>query len=126
MGWFSDQPGSVRDPELVTRDIQRFVEEHHLPLAVVVIGNIGRRHPIPYSTELIETWQIHGQGPEDGILLLVALDHAVALVRQGAGEPIAADVTEISGLGHRHFAQGDTDGGIFAIIDGIELGLDSR
>ena len=126
MGWFSDQPGSVSDPELVTREVQRFVEEHRLPLAVVVIGDIGRRHPISYSTELIEAWQIHGQGPEDGILLLVALDHALTLVRQGAGQPIAADITEISLLGREHFAQGDTDGGIVAVIDGIESGLDTR
>ena len=126
MGWFSDQPGSVSDPELVTREVQRFVEEHRLPLAVVVIDDIGRRHPISYSTELIEAWQIHGQGPEDGILLLVALDHALTLVRQGAGQPIAADITEISLLGQEHFAQGDTDGGIVAVIDGIESGLDTR
>lgn len=123
-GWFRDEGGLVDHSETVVDEIKRLIQDQSLTIAVVVGADMGLRHPIPYSGEMVEAWDI-GTDADDGILVLVMPHRGdQTLLRQGVeGARIAASVTEIAGLGRSYFHDDDYTRGLLAILDGIEEGL---
>ncbi len=124
-GWFQDDTGSVADRAALEGEIAAFTDGYDIPLAVVVVGSTGRRHPYHYSLEMIGKFAGPG-GMGEGGIVVVSFNEYGNGVLQGRGGPLTGQLSDLSSVGNPFMVRGDFNAGFSAILGAIRANLGGR
>ncbi|HDL50218.1 MAG TPA: TPM domain-containing protein [Actinobacteria bacterium] len=120
-GWVTDTVGVVTDDARLEEAVGRVVAEYGHEIAVVVIQNSDPRSPNEFAQDLGNAWGVGAADRNDGVVVLIDLDNRATAIETGKGLDISSRQLDfVAGLGRSFFAAGDFDGGIAAIVGGLE------
>jgi uncharacterized membrane protein YgcG len=120
-GWVTDAAGVVADDERLEAAVARVIGEHGHEIAVVVVSDSGSRTPRRFAEDLGNAWGVGDPERNDGVVVLVSLAERRTEVVTGPGLSLSdSQLSFVAGLGDSFFAAGDFDGGLAAIVGGLE------
>src|SRR5690606_6811884 len=120
-GWVTDAAGVLTDPERLEAAAARFVEETGHEIAVVTVDDTGRIEPRRFAEELGNAWGVGDAREDDGVVVLVALAQRRTEIVTGPGARLDdSTLSSVASLGNDFFANGDFDGGLAAILAGLQ------
>ncbi|NIA26209.1 MAG: hypothetical protein GWP04_11660, partial [Gammaproteobacteria bacterium] len=120
-GWVTDTVGVITDDARLEEAVGRVVVEYGHEIAVVVIQDSSPRSPNEFAQDLGNAWGVGAADLNDGVVVLIDLDNRYTAIETGEGLDISSSQLDfIAGLGRSFFAAGDFDGGIAAIVGGLE------
>ncbi|MDH3308012.1 MAG: TPM domain-containing protein, partial [Acidimicrobiia bacterium] len=117
-GYVTDVAGVLRNETPLETLVSDIIANHGNEIAVVIVPDSGSMSPADLVEEIGNTWGVGDPDKDDGIVVLVSLAERETRVATGPG----ADLPErdiIATLGNASFAAGDYDGGVAAILNGI-------
>ncbi len=115
-GWVTDAAGVLRDDANLERLVDGLVNQYGNQIAVVIVQSAA--DPNDLARRIGNEWGVGNADVDDGIVVLVALDQRLTAVETGPGFDLPeADI--IASLGDSSFAAGDFDGGVSAIVGGL-------
>ena len=121
VGWFTDEPGVVADPQRVEDAIDRLVGRYGNDIAIVIVTDSRGQDPLAFAANLGNAWGVGDAERDDGIVVLVDLDARLTVIVTGPGVTIPED--SVAGAGDSFFGVGDFEGGTLAIVGSLEQAL---
>src|SRR5688572_20316232 len=120
-GWVTDDAGVLADRNRLESTAGRFVEATGHQIAVVTVADTGGIDPREFAEELGNTWGVGDPQENDGVVVLVALAQRRTEIVTGPGARLSGStLSSVAELGNDFFANGDFDGGLAAIIAGLQ------
>jgi uncharacterized protein len=120
-GWVTDDAGVLGDRADLEEAAGRLVASTGSQIAVVITQSSGNMSPRELAEDIGNTWGVGDAERNDGIVVLVALDERRTEIVTGPGAALADDEADFAaGLADSFFGAGDYDGGISAILGGIQ------
>jgi uncharacterized membrane protein YgcG len=121
VGWFTDEPGVVPDPQRVEDAIDRLVGRYGNDIAFVIVTDSRGQDPLDFAANLGNAWGVGDAERDDGIVVLVDLDARLTVIVTGPGVTIPED--SVAGAADSFFGVGDFEGGALAIVGSLEQAL---
>jgi uncharacterized membrane protein YgcG len=119
--WVTDDAGVLASEERVEQSAGRFVEATGHQVAVVVVETTSPLEPRQFAEELGNTWGVGDPDEDDGVVVLVALDERRTEIVTGPGAFLdEGTLSSVASLGNDFFGAGDFDGGLAAILAGLQ------
>ncbi|MDH3398179.1 MAG: TPM domain-containing protein, partial [Acidimicrobiia bacterium] len=123
-GWVTDAAGVVVDDQRLEDAVGRVVAAYGHEIAVVVIDDSGSRDTNEFAQDLGNAWGVGDAELDDGIVVVVNLGDRRTAIQTGPGIFIPTSQLDfVAGLGNSFFAADDFDGGLAAIVGGLEQTL---
>ena len=119
-GWFTDDAGIVDDDQRIEDAIDAVIGRYGNEIALVVVDDSRGRSTAELAFGLGEAWGV-GSSADDGIVVLVDLSARRTEMVYGPG--VSLDAERITGSGNSFFGTGDFEGGLLAIVGGLQAGL---
>lgn len=117
-GWVTDVAGALSDEASVEAAATALVEDYGHQIAVAVVPDANGDLE-GYANDLGNAWGVGDEGEDDGIVVVVALAERETWVVAGPGIELP-EASAIAGLADSFFRNGNFDGGISAIIGGLD------
>ncbi len=120
-GWVTDVAGALADQGRVEAAVARVVARTGNEIAVVIVPDAQGVDPMQFAEELGNTWGVGSADGDDGVVVLVALAERRTEIVTGSGLELEDDqLAFVAALGDSFFADGDFDGGVAAIVGGLD------
>jgi len=123
-GFVTDVTGLIEDDASLEDAVARVVAAHGREIAVVLIQDSGPLSPVEFAEGIGNTWGVGSAEEDDGIVVLVDIGNRRTEIVAGPGAGLTdTDSSFVASSADNFFAGGDFDGGIAAILGGIEATL---
>jgi hypothetical protein len=117
-GWVTDTVGLVTDDAVLERVAEEADYRHEI--AVVLIADSGACSPNDFAAEVGDTWGLGDPERNDWFVVLVDDGEGRTVIETGSGVRVSSEILNwVAAMANDHFAAGDFDGGILAIMGGL-------
>ncbi len=117
-GWVTDVAGVLSDEPSVEASAAAFVQDYGHQIAIVTVPDANGDIEA-YANELGNAWGVGDAADDDGIVLVVGLAERETWLVAGPGLDLP-EASVIAGLADSFFRNGNFDGGISAVIGGLD------
>ncbi len=123
-GWVTDAAGVIDDDQSLEDAVGRVVARYGHQIAMVVVADTGSMDTNQFAQDLGNAWGVGDAELDDGIVVVVNLGDRRTAIETGPGIAIPTSQLDfVAGLGNSFFGAEDYDGGLAAIVGGIEQTL---